>query len=365
MKIYNYLKNRLKLRRYILNTFNKYVKYLSKGKYKIVHPSKNIYYLDNTENYKIIEKITSHPSRFNYKKSLSVILKNIIDFIILPKTIVINNNNSDIAFKGNLIIFTRDYKDLKILDYNNKLVKTFYKNIERYNNIKNLNIYFSTHFHTTIYSYNDLEFSIDEMLIDFVPYDQLSLSNKYSVLENIFTLYYSYIKNTINYHEFYFMKTMDLINQLPEIVTTCEVFKTIQDNVDINILYEDFPFILIHGDLNLTNVLIDKNDLYIIDYEFSQYSFFFHDLIHILFIEGQWAEKDFILQYLKGDFDSKFVNMFKLFNLDFSKYDRVQYFLLYLIQWLYIYLKNIDSSIGFKMYTQNLNVKLQEYLSSI
>lgn len=111
-------------------------------------------------------------------------------------------------------------------------------------------------------------------------------------------------------------------------------------------------FSLCHNDLNPSNILLTRNDLFIIDYEFSGVNDIFFDLATIAWLINDNSRKTLLKEYF-GYYDSK----------DYDKLIKYLY-VVKMLNGTWALLKSLDTSNNYD-YTNGANIIFKELLLSL
>jgi len=96
-----------------------------------------------------------------------------------------------------------------------------------------------------------------------------------------------------------------------------------------------FPKVKLHGDLWTANIIVDKQDIWYIDWNESDDYLFFYDFFKMMWKEAYvHGEHGYLDTYLARDWDADFTKIFKLFNLNFETEHRLAYFYLFFLNFL-------------------------------
>ena len=146
----------------------------------------------------------------------------------------------------------------------------------------------------------------------------------------------------------------DLIMQL-ENTSEIENIKAIMDKeLDIELRKTKFPYVMQHGDLWTSNILYNKNEIVLIDWEKYDSYVFFYDLIGFFGVIFNNSLNYYLMkEYKYGRFDKELTELFKLFNLEFNKNNKLDL----------IYLVIINLAIRREIDSVNLKLKINRIKS--
>jgi serine/threonine protein kinase len=303
--------------------------YLIPGKYRLVNNRMTMMILNgNNDAKRFMNTNTSHLLRTstNNVEQIKRYIRNIIDaFFRLDLQMNTKNN-----YQGSLVMIT-GRGNIKIFDFYNNQVITFLSELKEYEEKKSIYLKFREFFNIPQACFVDKDSAIIERRIDLISYEKLSNE----------MLSYSFEKVLFDY-KFYFSSVKDNVFEVYEWSEICNDLYCVEDESFRTMLSElitvnkdeiAIPRVEVHGDLNYQNILIDKEDIYYIDWEFSKPLVFFFDIFNLMFIEAAtYSNYIYIDKYIKGDYDKILSEIFNVFTLDYDKDKKMLYLCVYLIE---------------------------------
>ncbi|KKK36621.1 hypothetical protein WQ57_18410 [Mesobacillus campisalis] len=180
-----------------------------------------------------------------------------------------------------------------------------------------------------------------EELITFHPTKDWVDEDLLKVMEDVFNRYYHYFCSCLVKGTYPFVTPISLFKSVPNNRDTIFIWSEIEaDFQEMNV-----PMLRLHGDLWTANTLLDKSvgEIYFIDWEFSNYLFFFYDFFNMMWVEFYINKNDlFLNQYVNGEYDHEMERAFTLFGLDFKQQARMSYFNLYFLNYYAMRLTKMD-----------------------
>lgn len=277
------------------------------------------------------EKSRSLNSFLNLKKNLF----NVEGGIFLGKVSKTNIQN-ELNFYGTAALLSNklpsevQYGELKIFDLLNAKVLSFCNTKESFSKkINNTDVFSKFFLIPKITHTNKENLLIVEELID---YHKPSL-DEYSIISNdLISNYTLYFKNAekkeieIEYKFCYDVNSLQKENK--------ETVEFILSLIDFDKLPLQIPYYFQHGDLSLSNILVDKNrSVYIIDFEHASFFSFLYDVMW--FWQNEALNNNnytAIEQYFAGDYDRQLSKLFETVAIKFDTSLKVSYLLLVFIE---------------------------------
>lgn len=246
------------------------------------------------------------------------------------------NLRSTESFKGVYILFSNklknenQYGELKIFNLvGGEVLSTFNTN-ESFNIKLSNTIFFSDYFliPKIIHSDSQKLFLVEE-LIDFhkpKPEEFILLANY------ILKSYQSYFLRSNR--EIRSVPLQDVLKYDSLEKSNNATIKFIALHIDFEILPQNLPYIYQHGDLSLSNILIDNfNRIYFIDFEHSGYFSFLYDAMWFWQNEAI-NNNDYSLfeHYFNGGFDEYLTELFLACKLSYNKSHKLNYVLFLILE---------------------------------
>ena len=327
----------------IMDHIEPYKKYLKNGNYRFVtHPKELLIIQDRTnrnflkklEKQLFIRKSSSSESKIKLRLFLffkQIILKKMRNDILKRNEVTLYTDNKD-SFQGSLLMNMHGQHQFKIFDFTHSqtltvgIKKDELKELSSYHNL------FFDYFSTPIKEINVEEQLIYEDIITTVPYANWSYDEANLVIIEMFSSYTKYLKN-LNKN---YIKEKSLENIIASKLHKSQVkfFKRLAKS-HLNNLW-DKPQLLVpaHGDLYFSNIL--KSEVsgkhYLIDYEHANDYVFYFDCMWTLLSPFIIMDDDtYLINYLKGDYDSLFIELFSSLDETFELKYRDQYLIVSLI----------------------------------
>lgn len=307
--------------------FKRYRNYLKPSYYNIYIGNKVFFYNNNKNSIKSLSKINKH---LGNSMSLSKkIFSKILNIFFRTKL----KKDDDNHYNGEIAMITYD-KNLKIFDYVNNEVYSCYHEKEKYKKIKEINEYFKNYFNTPYLNSNDDDNVIIEKLIKHEPYLSIDNEERKKNVYLIFDVYYNYVSK-INKFELSNLDLKNLKNRLKK-----EKIFSLLYNQMLPYLKNlpNIPVIRVHGDFNFYNILINKSEINFIDWEGSQHSSFFHDILYLIYSEA-FTKNNFtyLKDYLKGAYDEFLNKLFKTFELSYKPDLKINYLFIVMLERIIFY----------------------------
>lgn len=266
--------------------------------------------------------------------------------LLIPsrKLSVVDQQNK--IFNGQICLFTATgtkNRDLKILDiYNNKILSII-TDADKFKKLLDSYKYFQPHFKISkIFSYDSSKNTIIEELIVSKPRTNWLEREYQKVMDTIFI---SYIHNYPFYVKKYNYKSENMLEKVYNLKNDNilnGITNNILDRLPKEFLYLEVPIIYQHGDINLHNIMLGKdNEIYFIDWNKAGYYSILYDLFNWIRSEGNSNLYEF-KRYMLGGYDEKFEEVFSIFEMKFEKQSRLEYFYLFLLESLYRRVINRD-----------------------
>ena len=315
--ILNYIKNRFKETNKIKSEISTKTQFYKAGKYKTIRLGKTIIYRDHSAQNFIKGIAKDLPTSFPI---LKLYIKQLIAMFF---TIEINNKApSDI--QGDFALLTQN-ENMKIFDIDNQKVFHFIKEPTEYSKIKTSYDTFKKFFNLAIIDFDDTKQLVVENLVEFseASYKNPEFQNQiFKKVLNDFNVYLQDCSNNGKIEMLTYYERWKVSDDLKAILLKWETL------YNINLKDKIWPYVYCHGDFWRDNVLVNKNEYYLIDWEWSDNYIFFYDLFTFMILQAI-HQKDFTLidTYLKGGFDQEFTNIFSIMNMVYHTEKKLAYLL--------------------------------------
>lgn len=333
----------IKRKKMIINTLHEISDCLSPGEYVIDKYLRFIYLQDQTAYRNACALVGK-----NYLKPIVKAAIYCVRTFLFRSTMIIERQGKENEhnFCGTVcyIGIDRD-SSIKVFDFNNKKVLTFYMNPAKYMLNRENSLYFKSYFNIPELLYTDDKRCIMiERLVRSKPVDASALND---VIKRVFVCYNHYfikVKESCSYD----CMTFDSVLHDKE----DEISDFILRNIDDELKKVEYPYLKLHGDLWLPNIIMDedKGEIYYIDFEMADAYVFFYDLFWLIteqaFIKNKFS---LIRNYLLGDYDHYFMNIFHIFGLEFNTLRRLDYLNIFFLEF---YMKRWRTSGSKKMVRQ-------------
>lgn len=239
-------------------------------------------------------------------------------------------------FHGSYVLFSNklktevQYGELKVFNLNQEKVLSTFNTIDSFEKKLSNTIYFSKHFFVPrILQSSETDLYIVEELIDF----HKPAPNEYIILANYtLTSYKSYFASVNGLGRNGLVGDILNYNKLEN--SNQETIDLISSYINFETLPENLMYIYQHGDLSLSNILIDNQaKIFFIDFEHSGYFSFLYDIMWFWQNEAI-NNNDFsiIEYYFKGGFDENLAELFLACNTTFNKSNKLDYLLIVILE---------------------------------
>lgn len=239
-------------------------------------------------------------------------------------------------FRGSYILFSNKLKseiqfgELKIFNLIERKVLSTFNGMNSFDKKLSNTVFFSKHFSVPkILESNEKELFLVEELIDF----HKPKSEEFSLLATyILKSYQSYfIRST---KEVKTVSVQDFLNYHNLELNNRETLRFIRSHIDFVGLPETIPYIYQHGDLSLSNILIDdQKKIYFIDFEHASYFGFLYDVMWFWQNEAiNNGDFSIIEYYFKGDLDAHLTEVFLACQLNYNSSRKLDYLLIVILE---------------------------------
>lgn len=338
---------------------NKNLKFLCNGTYKTLTTGKRISYIADKKNMKFINQSFKQLNKNKKTISSSIVIR--VKIILSTFIFIRIGTVLESSFKGSIIMLLYG-NGVKIFDLENKKVLTNYDfNFVTYQKIKNAHDYFMKYFKTTIIEFCDENLIFIERYLDFIPSVEWSSQDKENCFISLINSYLNYIKN-FNKGKITTESPQELLRK---IITTKKSFEKTElfqllKKIIIQCTYE-FERILIHGDLKMDNILLYKDEFYLIDFELSRECIFFHDILNFLVFDAlNIQDMSYLNNFLNGEYDIYFKKIFEAFGNDYKENNKIIYLTTYVLEKI-TYFEDLEILAESLHYEKYLN--LMKYIS--
>lgn len=300
--------------------------YLKEGTYKYNDSLKYIFLIERKTEERIFSLFENDPLSKRRKKSQ---LNKLIQLVTRIKI----RNKEKSPFKGSIYFLTKDNKEDKIFDLENDRILTIYNSQSHL--IKDIKVYnyFKNHFNIPPKKILDKK-KIIEPLVPFQ--DHWSIVEERLIIENLISKYTSYYssKNFHNNNIITYKKMLNLIHKTEDKTFFLRNILKYSEKIDeLEIL--KFPLMRQHGDLRKNNILYNssRNEIHIIDWEFSNYYLPFYDIFFLMYHEAVLNDNAVLISsFMQGEFDELFISLFKTCGLNYDEDKKAEYLHLFCVE---------------------------------
>lgn len=294
--------------------------HLKNGDYKFTYKTKPIIYKPNYLSKKFINKL-----KVNGQKS------KVTSFFKYPFFIKLKVNNlKESSSQGDLLMGVRN-KDFKIFNFEKKTVVNFINNRKRYEKLIENYEMFDQYFKTPFISKDVNRMIIIEKYIDFKPYYEWSNLEKKHSVDLIFQGIHSSINSQLSEY-ISFITSKDIITNIKETKVDSMLIKKIEALVPESFSSIKWPVIQSHGDMNYSNILLDKDSFYFIDWEDSSINIFYYDFMNYILTSALRGDYSYLDSYNLGEYDNQLKQIFNAASIEFIPSQKKYYLLLYILE---------------------------------
>ncbi len=301
-------------------------------------------FLEKTISYQmldIIERNIFSLHKINVKSVLILIER----FVYRLNKVVINDLNLKL-YNGEFLIYSRN-GNIKIFNFDDNTLVTFIGDTEHYNKMKNTYLYFREYFNIPILGFNDEERVIKEKFLIYVPVKRWSYHMKYQAVNAILMGHLKQVHSEYQQIDRFFI-VHEKLKELKEVKGNqiIRLNKIINVIIPSNKVDDKWPAIMCHGDMNFSNVLLYKNEFFLIDWEDSDVCIFFYDIFCCIFAEFFHEDSSKPLEeYTNGSFDNILTKFFESVSSIYCNTDKIYYLTLFIIERILKYdiVRNINS----------------------
>lgn len=284
--------------------------YLLPGVYRNAPSGDSIYLIGSTD------IIKGTYSSFKKTPSFAKVVANIIYYSTQYRII---NRKSEPVFTGSQLILSSSQKELKVFDFERKMVLTKYASLEKllkYNDDKEL----------FAHSYNVAKtISIDEhksiIIEQLIPHKSFDSELFFPVLVQ------SMIRHTRSFKTAISGSNEDFKKHAILFASRFGDSRLLEWQIKL-------PTIVTHGDLWSSNVISNGRELFITDFERTGNRYFLYDFFTYIFSEWLLNNNPSLLnRYFHGDYDTSLEEMFTALGESYSTNNKESYLLLFLISY--------------------------------
>lgn len=305
-KLYRTLKM---TRRQIPEILKKYQKYLKEGHYYIdVESGISAYHEDET-----ISDYNKGWS-FNTGSYLQHLIKKIVVKMTSKDMYV---GGGDKSLLGSIVKVHYSFEYFKIFDFESKKVLTLYNDPKEVVRLLEQKEILSRVFKVPAFDRVFHDVFIEALIDD----KGFGATEVFEALSAFLLTYF----NSVKTENIIFKDLEGLLNKYKKNDLMTELIEQLGD------LQGQFPSVLLHGDCWKSNLILNDDGLYFIDYETVGHYFFMYDYFKYIYAELIYNNNDVLIgHYLKGTYDEQIDLYFKAFGMSFEKALRKQYVILFL-----------------------------------
>ena len=313
--------------------------YLQPGKY-VYRRDYNCFLLNDKDTANRADSIFAYRSLKAQKKSfcLKDLIKTCIEYFAIGNLCVKNPiTQNDEAFKGAILFHSGNLDQLstmKIFDFDREEVMTLFSSKAAYAKATLDYEYFSPHFSMPLLKYQD-----DNRLVTIEEF--IDFRSGYEDNDQ----YYGYVmnevlKDSLRYFEFvkqahlYQLRTPSEL--LEDFAENDELLISVWSDLNGDLKHIKFPFLNLHGDLRIANILINQEDdtVKYIDFEYAESFVVFYDVFKMIFNEHENNFNDlYRTHFMNGEYDKYLADIFNIFGLKYCTQLKREYFKIFFINY--------------------------------
>lgn len=313
---------------------------LKPGTYKLIFvANKKLAFINKKLVKKHVGKIAT-PNYFKNNKRQSIVyrIKRTIDYLVIKDVDVSHNKSPE--FNGELVMLTHK-NDIKIFDFANNLVRTFFTSSEYERRKENYHL-FKNYFNMTVTHLDDDASAITEKLITFKPYRKWEKKEVEKLFRIIFDSYIEFGKSKRKKRRLY-KNEKEIIYHYKIKIGDDELIQLIENYLNAYDLGNSFQLVKAHGDFTTNNVLLNEEAYFFINWKSSLEYIFFYDIYNLLFVDYLHTDDNRLLNYyLAGHLDEYLLELFDFYGIKYDADKRIAYLLIFICERItqYEYNKN-------------------------
>lgn len=324
----------IKVKREIINIkdtkiiFENHKKYLSKGKYMYTIGVKQLFLNKNIAN-KEYTYFSRDVSTQSWKFKAIVAIRKLCRKLCFKFKV---DNTNPYQFNGDILMLDR-VNDVKVFNTNKNLMLSIIQDKERYEMTRNNYLEIQKQYKTPFIKAIDENQIIVEKFIKFKRNTDWNIHDK----EKFFLFFFNNLENNINIElsnkTVSFYSTSKLYNEFIEEVSDREFISIIKNMISLSAPHTKWPRIKCHGDTKFDNILLEKNNFYIIDWEFYGDYIFYYDFMNLIINEA--LDEDnyvYLNRFLNDDFDDILRKLFNAVGITYKADKKKCYIVLYLME---------------------------------
>jgi thiamine kinase-like enzyme len=262
-------------------SIDKYRALLVSGKYKVIVGGKP--YLCNVSNFD--NEYLTVTSKYKYPINYKIILL-YRKFLFFSSRFNVKNEKN--LWQGTVLLPTND-GSIKIINTKCNIMRT-YMTPDRLGKYKKVTNIFKNYFNLTIIDWG--KDYIEERFISNTPRDKWNKDDLYFVYLSMLNSYNNYLSGNISEKN---IKIRELFADAEKIMRS-ELYSELKgwfNETEMNI---DIPQIILHGDMQFRNILLENDKLYIIDWESSRIGSVYYDMFFPMFFDELCEVDSYILK---------------------------------------------------------------------
>lgn len=325
------LKRLNEIRNLINQAIEQHGHYLEEGTYHISFEEKIVIYQKSKEIMLFLKNNTNHLNRESLagRKRLTYFFRSSVLHLAKPGHVHIKKAKTNISL-GQLMMLTY-YGDIKLFDFKHRLVWNKVDNKEEFIRRRETFETFSPYFPTLISAFVEEDQLVVEKLASFTPFNLWDTQAKEDIVHQLLEMYDRYLAAQ-SMSSYPCKSVSEVLAETDSIMEGRASTQYLKESISDEAVQAAYPVIRIHGDFCLRNILLENGQLYLIDWETTRDSWFFHDLLYLFLKEGKEGDLSFLQHFFSGEYDQEFDRMFSYFNLTFSKKDKPVYLMLTVLE---------------------------------
>ncbi|MBR6033918.1 MAG: phosphotransferase [Clostridia bacterium] len=327
-----------KLQRISNNAFKEDIKkYLKNGTY-FIDKSGTYMYLEEAKE-KTIDNFSD-----TFEASRKAQFGDRLAFMKVKDGIEIKSDNKQ--FKGDCLLISSSNDEKKFFNFNDNIVLTKFNNRGKFETrVRNMQ-YFSKFFNVP----ELVEYKFEDMTIQEKCIKKNKNFNAEEVLIELLKQYKNYFIAIAENRDYEIETKVDYKKYVFDSTFSQNIYEAINNNIASARLK-------MHGDLWRSNIILDNDKMYMIDFEKSDTFSMTYDFFTFIFNEYVIKNDSQLLDnFFSGNFDEILTELFKTFNLKYESKFKKDYFLQYVLVFYFDRCKN--TSIKFRIKKRHMIMKI-------